>query len=155
MGESVRNVVISIPSHFNYLQRESTKIAANNAGFNVLRLIDEPSAAALAYSLDNKLFEKNVVLFDLGGSSLNVSVMNLDEGVIEVKAMASNRSLGGEIFDNKLVEYCVADFLKRHKVDLSKNMRAIRRLRSQCERIKRILSSSAQASIEIDSLSDS
>jgi len=123
---------------------------------NVLRIINEPTAAAIAYGLDKKeKGEKTVLIFDLGGGTFDVSLLTLDEGVFEVKATAGDTHLGGEDFDNKLVEYCAADFLKKKRIDIHKNPRAMRRLRTQCEKAKRILSSSAQASIEVDALAES
>jgi len=115
---------------------------------NVLRIINEPTAAAIAYGLD-KLGdgEKNVLIFDLGGGTFDVSLLTLDGGVFEVKATAGDTHLGGEDFDSKMVDFCVADFLKKTSVDIKSNARALRRLRTQCEKAKRILSSSAQTSI--------
>ena len=123
---------------------------------NVLRIINEPTAAAIAYGLDKKgAGEKHVLIFDLGGGTFDVSLLTIDDGVFEVKATAGDTHLGGEDFDNKLVEYCAADFLKKKSIDIRSNPRAMRRLRTQAEKAKRILSSSAQTTIEVDSLAES
>lgn len=121
-----------------------------------MRIINEPTAAAIAYGLDKKAAgERNVLIFDLGGGTFDVSLLTIDDGIFEVKATAGDTHLGGEDFDNRLVEYCCADFLKKKGVDMRNNKRAMRRLRTQCEKAKRILSSSAQTTIEVDSLADS
>merc|ERR1711935_510333 len=125
------------------------------AHLNVLRIVNEPTAAAIAYGLDKKgKGEKNILIFDLGGGTFDVSLLTIDEGVFEVKATAGDTHLGGEDFDNKLVEYCAGDFLKKKQMDIRGDKRAMRRLRTACEAAKRILSSSAQTSIEIDALKD-
>ena len=156
LGETVKNAVITVPAYFNDSQRQATKDAGAIAGLNVLRIINEPTAAAIAYGLDKQNSgEKNVLIFDLGGGTFDVSLLTLDGGVFEVKATAGDTHLGGEDFDNKIVDYCVADFFKKTKVDIKNNARALRRLRTQCEKAKRILSSSAQTSIEVDSLAES
>lgn len=148
--------MITVPAYFNDSQRQATKDAGAIAGLNVLRIINEPTAAAIAYGLDKQNSgERNVLIFDLGGGTFDVSLLTLDGGVFEVKATAGDTHLGGEDFDNKLVDYCAADFLKKTKVDISKNARALRRLRTQCEKAKRILSSSAQTTVEVDSLAES
>ena len=145
-----------MPAYFNDSQRQATKDAGAIAGLNVLRIINEPTAAAIAYGLDKQNSgEKNVLIFDLGGGTFDVSLLTLDGGVFEVKATAGDTHLGGEDFDNKMVDYCVADFYKKTKVDIKNNARALRRLRTQCEKAKRILSSSAQTSVEVDSLAES
>jgi L1 cell adhesion molecule like protein len=135
--------VITVPAYFNDSQRQATKDAGAIAGLNVLRIINEPTAAAIAYGLEKKTKgERNVLIFDLGGGTFDVSLLTLDDGVFEVKATAGDTHLGGEDFDNRMVDYCVADFKKRKGIDISKNARSIRRLRTQCERAKRVLSSS-------------
>merc|ERR1711899_627953 len=123
-------------------------------GLNVLRIINEPTAAAIAYGLDKKKGsgESNVLIFDLGGGTFDVSILSIDDGIFEVKSTAGDTHLGGEDFDNRLVEHFVKEFQRKHKKDISKNKRALRRLRTACERAKRTLSASAQANIEIDSL---
>jgi len=153
LGGTTKNAVITVPAYFNDSQRQATKDAGLIAGLNVLRIINEPTAAAIAYGLDKKgAGEKNVLIFDLGGGTFDVSLLTIEEGIFEVKATAGDTHLGGEDFDNRLVNHFVQEFKRKHKKDLSTNARALRRLRTACERAKRTLSSSAQTSIEIDSL---
>jgi len=154
LGKEVRNAVVTVPAYFNDSQRQATKDAGSISGLNVLRIINEPTAAAIAYGLDKKGDEKNVLIFDLGGGTFDVSLLTIEEGIFEVKATAGDTHLGGEDFDNRMVDYFLADFKKRHKKDMGKNQRSLRRLRTACERAKRTLSSSTQAHIEIDSLFD-
>ena len=156
VGDSCKNAVVTVPAYFSDNQRQATKDAGSIAGLNVLRIINEPTAAAIAYGLDKKgQGERNVLIFDLGGGTFDVSLLTIDDGIFEVKATAGDTHLGGEDFDNKLVEYCAADFLKKKGVDIRSNPRAMRRLRTQAEKAKRILSSSAQTTIEVDSLAES
>ena len=156
LGETVKDAVITVPAYFNDSQRQATKDAGAIAGLNVLRIINEPTAAAIAYGLDKKNdAEKNVLIFDLGGGTFDVSLLTLDGGFFEVKATAGDTHLGGQDFDNKLVDYCASDFLKKSQINIQNNARALRRLRTQCEKAKRILSSSAQTTIEVDSLAES
>ncbi|XP_022664264.1 heat shock 70 kDa protein cognate 4-like [Varroa jacobsoni] len=156
LGGTVRDAVITVPAYFNDSQRQATKDAGVIAGLNVLRIINEPTAAAIAYGLDKKgsgaKGERNVLIFDLGGGTFDVSILSIDDGVFEVKSTAGDTHLGGEDFDNRMVNHFVEEFKRKHKKDLSSNKRALRRLRTACERAKRTLSSSTQASIEIDSL---
>ncbi|XP_073838973.1 heat shock protein 70 cognate 4 [Musca autumnalis] len=153
LGKAVTNAVITVPAYFNDSQRQATKDAGTIAGLNVLRIINEPTAAAIAYGLDKKAVgERNVLIFDLGGGTFDVSILSIDDGIFEVKSTAGDTHLGGEDFDNRLVTHFVQEFKRKHKKDLSTNKRALRRLRTACERAKRTLSSSTQASIEIDSL---
>ena len=156
LGKQVKNAVITVPAYFNDSQRQATKDAGLIAGLNVLRIINEPTAAAIAYGLDKNTSkgEKNVLIFDLGGGTFDVSLLTIDEGIFEVKATAGDTHLGGEDFDNRLVNHFVEEFKRKHKKDISTNARALRRLRTACERAKRTLSSATQASIEIDSLFD-
>jgi L1 cell adhesion molecule like protein len=155
LGGNVAKAVITVPAYFNDSQRQATKDAGTISGLNVLRIINEPTAAAIAYGLDKKgKGEKNVLIFDLGGGTFDVSLLTIDDGIFEVKATSGNTHLGGEDFDNRMVNYFVQEFKKKHKSDMASNSRALRRLRTACERAKRTLSSSAQASIEIDSLHD-
>ncbi|KAG2791515.1 Heat shock protein, partial [Phytophthora cactorum] len=154
IGKEVKNAVITVPAYFNDSQRQATKDAGAIAGLNVLRIINEPTAAAIAYGLDKKGGERNVLIFDLGGGTFDVSLLSIEEGIFEVKATAGDTHLGGEDFDNRLVEHFVQEFKRKHRKDLTQNQRALRRLRTACERAKRTLSSSAQAYIEIDSLYD-
>ncbi|BFZ23900.1 hypothetical protein BsWGS_26939 [Bradybaena similaris] len=154
LGQKVTDAVVTVPAYFNDSQRQATKDAGAIAGLNVLRIINEPTAAALAYGLDKgQKGEKNVLIFDLGGGTFDVSVLTIDEGsLFEVKATAGDTHLGGEDFDNRIVTHFVQEFQRKHKKDLNTNPRAIRRLRTACERAKRTLSSSAETSVEIDSL---
>ena len=153
LGGTVNNAVVTVPAYFNDSQRQATKDAGLIAGLNVLRIINEPTAAAIAYGLDKKAEgERNVLIFDLGGGTFDVSLLTIEEGIFEVKSTAGDTHLGGEDFDNRLVNHFVNEFKRKHKKELSTNPRALRRLRTACERAKRTLSSSAQTSIEIDSL---
>jgi len=155
LGHEVRDAVVTVPAYFNDSQRQATKDAGVIAGLNVLRIINEPTAAAIAYGLDKKKNsdgESNVLIFDLGGGTFDVSVLTIDGGIFEVKATAGDTHLGGEDFDNRMVDHFVTEFKRKHKKDISGNKRALRRLRTACERAKRTLSASAQANIEIDSL---
>ena len=154
LGKEVKNAVVTVPAYFNDSQRQATKDAGSISGLNVLRIINEPTAAAIAYGLDQKGDEKNVLIFDLGGGTFDVSLLTIEEGIFEVKATAGDTHLGGEDFDNRMVDYFLQDFKRRHRKDMSQNQRSLRRLRTACERAKRTLSSSTQAHIEIDSLFD-
>jgi len=152
LGREVKNAVITVPAYFNDAQRQATKDAGIISGLNVLRIINEPTAAAIAYGLDKKGTEKNVLIFDLGGGTFDVSLLTIEEGIFEVKATAGDTHLGGEDFDNRLVEHFMLEFKRKFRKDITNNQRAIRRLRTACERAKRSLSSSPQAHLEIDSL---
>ncbi|KAH8349069.1 hypothetical protein KR084_003158 [Drosophila pseudotakahashii] len=154
LGSKVKDAVITVPAYFNDSQRQATKDAGSIAGLNVLRIINEPTAAALAYGLDKNLKgERNVLIFDLGGGTFDVSILTIDEGsLFEVKATAGDTHLGGEDFDNRLVNHFAEEFKRKHKSDIKGNARALRRLRTACERAKRTLSSSSEASLEIDAL---
>ncbi|XP_051899723.1 heat shock 70 kDa protein 1 [Pristis pectinata] len=153
LGSTVTNAVITVPAYFNDSQRQATKDAGVIAGLNVLRVINEPTAAAIAYGLDKKgKGERNVLIFDLGGGTFDVSILSIDDGIFEVKSTAGDTHLGGEDFDNRMVNHFIEEFKRKYKKDISQNKRAVRRLRTACERAKRTLSSSTQASIEIDSL---
>jgi len=153
LGKTVKDAVITVPAYFNDGQRQATKDAGVIAGLNVLRIINEPTAAALAYGLDKKKEgEQNILIFDLGGGTFDVSLLTIDDGVFEVRATAGDTHLGGEDFDNRMVDYFVLEFKKKYNKDLRENPRALRRLRTSCERAKRALSSATQASIEVDSL---
>lgn len=155
LGESVKDAVITVPAYFNDAQRKATKDAGIIAGLNVLRIINEPTAAAIAYGFDKKSDqEKNILIFDLGGGTFDVSLLSIDDGIFEVKATAGDTHLGGEDFDNKLVDHFVQEFKRKYKKDITNNSRALRRLRTACERAKRTLSSSNTASIEVDQLYD-
>nr|POF09173.1 heat shock 70 kda protein [Quercus suber] len=155
LGQPIKNAVITVPAYFNDSQRQATKDAGTIAALNVMRIINEPTAAAIAYGLDKKASrkgEQNVLIFDLGGGTFDVSLLTIEEGIFEVKATAGDTHLGGEDFDNRLVNHFVAEFKRKHKKDISGNARALRRLRTACERAKRTLSSTTQTTIEIDSL---
>ncbi|MGH0182749.1 UNVERIFIED_CONTAM: hypothetical protein FKN15_010384 [Acipenser sinensis] len=153
LGKSVSNAVITVPAYFNDSQRQATKDAGTIAGLNVLRIINEPTAAAIAYGLDKKVgSERNVLIFDLGGGTFDVSILTIEDGIFEVKSTAGDTHLGGEDFDNRMVSHFIAEFKRKHQKDIAGNKRAVRRLRTACERAKRTLSSSTQASLEIDSL---
>jgi len=153
LGNEIKNAVVTVPAYFNDSQRASTKDAGAIAGLNVLRIINEPTAAAIAYGLDKQSSqERNVLIFDLGGGTFDVSLLTIEEGIFEVKATAGDTHLGGEDFDNRMVNHFVQEFKRKNKKDITGNPRAMRRLRTACERAKRTLSSSTQTSIEIDSL---
>merc|ERR1719249_61981 len=156
LGHNISDAVVTVPAYFNDSQRQATKDAGVISGLNILRIINEPTAAAIAYGLDKKKGsnEQNVLIFDLGGGTFDVSILTIEDGIFEVKSTAGDTHLGGEDFDNRLVNHFVQEFKRKSKKDLSSNKRALRRLRTACERAKRPLSSSAQASIEIDSLFD-
>merc|ERR550519_1417238 len=153
LGSTVTNAVITVPAYFNDSQRQATKDAGVISGLNVLRIINEPTAAAIAYGLDKKVSgEKHVLIYDLGGGTFDVSILTIEDGIFEVKSTSGDTHLGGEDFDNRMVSHFMNEFKRKHKKDISNNKRAVRRLRTACERAKRTLSASAQASIEIDSL---
>merc|ERR1712070_339016 len=154
LGEKVTDAVITVPAYFNDGQRQATKDAGKIAGLNVQRIINEPTAAAIAYGLDknNAASEKNVLIFDLGGGTFDVSLLTIEDGMFEVKATAGDTHLGGEDFDDRLVKHFAAEFKRKHKADITGNPRALRRLRTACERAKRTLSAASQTTIEIDSL---
>jgi heat shock protein 1/8 len=170
LGNNINNAVVAVPAHFNDSQRQATKDAGIIAGLHVLRIINEPTAAAIAYGLDKKVLgERNVLIFDLGGGTLDVSLLTIEEDIFEVKAIAGDSHLGGKDFDNRLVNHFVQEFKHKNKkgryhsnihplyminnsADLTSNARAVRRLHTACERAKRTLSSATQTSIEIDSL---
>jgi L1 cell adhesion molecule like protein len=153
IGKEIKKAVVTVPAYFNDSQRLATKDAGVIAGLEVLRIINEPTAAAIAYGLDSKSKEeKNVLIFDLGGGTFDVSLLSITGGVFAVKATAGDTHLGGEDFDNTLLEFFKAEFKRKEKVDISDDARALRRLRSACERAKRTLSSVTQTTVEVDSL---
>lgn len=153
LGKTVTDAVVTVPAYFNDSQRQATKDAGTIAGLNVLRIINEPTAAAIAYGLDKKVgVEQNILIFDLGGGTFDVSILTIEEGIFEVKSTAGDTHLGGEDFDNRMVSFFIKEFKRKFKKDMSGNKRAVRRLRTACERAKRTLSSITEASIEIDSL---
>merc|ERR1711936_975883 len=155
LGKTVKDAVVTVPAYFNDSQRQATKDAGVIAGLNVLRIINEPTAAAIAYGLDKKkgdTSESNVLIFDLGGGTFDVSILTIEDGIFEVRSTSGDTHLGGEDFDNRLVDHFMKEFKKKFKKDMSANKRSVRRLRTACERAKRTLSSAPQANIEIDSL---
>lgn len=154
LGQPIKEAVVTVPAYFNNSQREATKDAGVIAGLKVLRIINEPTAAALAYGLDKNISgEKNVLIFDLGGGTFDVSILRIDEGsIFEVLSTAGDTHLGGEDFDHRMVDHFVQEFKHKYNKDISKNQRALRRLRSACERAKRTLSNSSEANIVVDSL---
>ncbi|WJX59558.1 70-kilodalton heat shock protein [Trifolium repens] len=157
LGSTVKDVVVTVPAYFNDSQSQATKDACVIAGLNVMRIINEPTAAALAYGLDIEHIvddEKNVLIFDLGGGTFDVSVLSIEDGLFEVNATAGDPHLGGEDFDNRMVKNFVEEFKRKHEKEISGNPRALRKLRTACERAKRILSSTVHTTIEIDSLYD-
>lgn len=156
LGHSVRDAVITVPAYFNDSQRQATKDAATIAGLNAIRIINEPTAAALAYGLDKGITdEKNILIFDLGGGTFDVSILSIAEGsIFEVKSTAGDTHLGGEDFDSRVLQHFMTEFKRKTGKDISSNPRAIRRLRTACERAKRTLSSSTEATVEVDSLFD-
>ena len=156
LGTTVKNAVITVPAYFNDAQRQATKDAGTIAGLNVLRIINEPTAAAIAYGLDKVKDDKEhmVLIFDFGGGTFDVSLLSIDSGVFEVKATAGDTHLGGEDLDSRMVEFCKEEFKKKTKLDLTGKDKALRRLRTACERAKRVLSSANVAPIEIDALYD-
>jgi L1 cell adhesion molecule like protein len=153
LGKPVTDAVVTVPAYFNDSQRQATKDAASIAGLNCLRIINEPTAAAIAYGLDkDKSKEMNVLIFDLGGGTFDVSLLTIEDGIFEVKATAGDTHLGGEDFDTRLVRHFIEEFKRKNKKDPSENPRALRRLRTASEKAKRTLSSTAQTSVEVDSL---
>ncbi len=154
LGKEVKNAVITVPAYFNDSQRQSTKDAGTIAGLNVLRIINEPTAAAIAYGLDKKDKERNILVFDLGGGTFDVSLLTIDSGVFEVVATNGDTHLGGEDFDHRVLDYFIKKLKKTQKKDISKNKTAIQKLKTEIEKAKRHLSSSLQATLEIDELDE-
>ena len=156
LGKEVKDAIVTVPAYFNDSQRQATKDAGTISGLNVLRIINEPTAAAIAYGLDKQAGKKeeNVLIFDLGGGTFDVSLLALEEGLFEVKATNGNTHLGGEDFDNRLVEYCAGEFKRKTSIDIKNNAKALRRVRASCEKAKRALSAATQATVDIDALMD-
>lgn len=154
IGKKVEKAVVTVPAYFNDAQRQSTKDAGAIAGLNVLRIINEPTAAAIAYGLGagKSDKEKHVLIFDLGGGTFDVSLLNISGGVFTVKSTAGDTHLGGQDFDSNMLDHFKADFKRKTGLDISGDSRALRRLRTACERAKRTLSSVTQTTIEVDSL---
>jgi len=153
LGKDVKNAVITVPAYFNDAQRQATKDAGSIAGLNVLRIINEPTAAAIAYGLDKKA-EKNILVYDLGGGTFDVSLLTIDQGVFEVIATSGDTHLGGEDFDQRIMQHFITIFNKKHNVDMKKDKRAIQKLRREVEKAKRALSSTHQVRVEVDALFD-
>ena len=152
LGTPVDSAVVTVPAYFNDAQRQATKDAGTIAGLDIKRIINEPTAAAIAYGLD-KREEQNILIFDLGGGTFDVSLLNIDDGLFEVRATAGDTHLGGEDFDSRMVNHFVQEFKKKNKgKDITRNARSLRRLRTACERAKRTLSTQTRANIEIDAL---
>ena len=135
LGKEVKDAIITVPAYFNDSQRQATKDAGTISGLNVLRIINEPTAAAIAYGLDKQYkTERNVLIFDLGGGTFDVSLLSLEDGLFEVRATNGNTHLGGEDFDNRLVEYCAGEFRRKTGIDIKSNAKALRRVRASCEK---------------------
>jgi len=154
LGKEVKNAVVTVPAYFNDAQRQATKDAGTISGMNVMRINNEPTAAAIAYGLDKKGGEKNILVFDLGGGTFDVTLLTIDNGVFEVLATNGDTHLGGEDFDQRVMKYFMKLFKKKYKKDMSKDKRSIQKLRREVERVKRALSSAHQARLEIESLYD-
>lgn len=153
LGTTIKNAVVTVPAYFNDSQRKATKYAGGIVGLNVMQIINEPTAAAIAYGLSKPdIGRRNVLIFDLGGGTTDVSLLTINHGTFEVKAVAGDTHLGGEDFDNRMVKHFVKVFKRQHKEDISGNAKALRRLRTACERGKRVLSSTTETTIEVDSL---
>merc|ERR1712232_1539933 len=153
MGKEVKHAVITVPAYFNDAQRQATKDAGAIAGMNVLRIINEPTAAAIAYGLDKKT-EKNILVYDLGGGTFDVSLLTIDNGVFEVVATNGDTHLGGEDFDQRVMQHFIKIFNKKHNKDMTKDKRSLQKLRREVEKTKRALSSTHQARVEIEALFD-
>ncbi|KAL0387435.1 UNVERIFIED_CONTAM: Heat shock protein BIP1 [Sesamum radiatum] len=154
LGKKVHDAVVTVPAYFNDAQRQATKDAGAIAGLNVVRIINEPTAAAIAYGLDKEGEEKNILVFDLGGGTFDVSILSMDNGVFEVLATNGDTHLGGEDFDHRVMNYFVKLIKKKHNKDISQDKKALGKLRKDCERAKRALSSQHQVRVEIESLFD-
>jgi L1 cell adhesion molecule like protein len=149
----VKNVVVTVPAHFNDAQRNATIDAGTIAGLNVIKIINEPTAAAIAYGFEKRIDcggKRNIFVFDLGGGTFDVSILTINGDVFEVKATAGNTHLGGEDFDSRMLNYFVEEFEKKNKVDISGNPKSLRRLRTACERAKRTLSFAFVTNVEVD-----
>ncbi|MBJ7279921.1 MAG: Hsp70 family protein, partial [Candidatus Nanopelagicales bacterium] len=149
LGESVTDAVITVPAYFNDAQRQATKEAGEIAGLNVLRIINEPTAAALAYGLDKANKEELILVYDLGGGTFDVSLLEIGDGVVEVKATAGDNKLGGDDWDEKVINWMVTEFKNKNGVDLSKDNMAVQRLREAAEKAKIELSASTSTNINL------
>ena len=151
LGGTVNNAVVTVPAYFNDSQRQATKDAGTISGLNVLRIINEPTAAAIAYGLDKKDGETQIIVYDLGGGTFDVSLLSIDDGVFEVLATAGDTHLGGEDFDNRVMEYFTKLYKKKTGTDVSKNLKALGKLKREVEKAKRTLSSQQSTRLEIES----
>jgi len=154
LGKDIQHAVITVPAYFNDAQRQATKDAGTISGMTVQRIINEPTAAAIAYGLDKKGSEKNILVFDLGGGTFDVTLLTIDNGVFEVLATSGDTHLGGEDFDQRVMQYFIKMLKKRDNVDISSDKRALQKLRREVERVKRVLSAQHQARLEIEGLMD-
>ena len=156
IGKEVTDAIVTCPAYFNDLQRKATQMAGKIAGLNVIRIINEPTAAAIAYGLINEENKapKNVLIFDLGGGTFDVTILHIDGTIFEVKSTCGDMHLGGEDFDNALVEHCIKEFKEETGKDISKNQKAIRRLKSECEKIKKNLSTQDEVTLDLDALAE-
>ena len=153
LGTTVKNAVVTVPAYFNDSQRKATMDAGGIAGLNVMQIISEPTAAAIAYGLDKVgIGKKNVLIFDLGGGTTDVSLLTIDKGTFEVKAVAGDTHLGGEDFDNRMLKHFVEIFKRQHNENISKNVKSLRKLKTECETAKIILSSASETTIDVESL---
>ncbi len=152
LGKTVKHAVVTVPAYFNDAQRQATKDAGTISGLNVVRIINEPTAAAIAYGLDKKGGEKNILVFDLGGGTFDVSILTIDNGVFEVISTNGDTHLGGEDFDQNIMQYFIKLIKKKYKKDISGDARALQKLRREAERAKRALSSQHQVRVEIEAL---
>ena len=152
LGEEIKKAVITVPAYFDDTQKTATKDAGTIAGLDVVRIINEPTSAAIAYGIERSDKESNIIIFDLGGGTFDVSLLTLDEGIFEVEATGGDTHLGGEDFDENVLKFMMKQFKKKHNLDISKDMRALSKLRRECEKAKRALSSTKQIKIEIESL---
>ncbi|CAJ1945806.1 unnamed protein product [Cylindrotheca closterium] len=152
LGEEVKHAVVTVPAYFTDAQRQATKDAGTIAGLKVERVINEPTAAAIAYGLDKQDREENILVFDLGGGTFDVTLLSIDNGVFEVRATSGNTHLGGEDFDQRLMEFCISQFKRRSNIDIKDDKRAMQRLRKQCETAKRTLSTQTSATIDCEAL---
>merc|ERR1719329_249694 len=154
LGKEVKNAVVTVPAYFNDAQRQATKAAGTISGLNVMRIINEPTAAAIAYGLDKKGGEKNILVFDLGGGTFDVTLLTIDNGVFEVLATNGDTHLGGEDFDQRVMQHFIKIFNKKVSTDMTKDKRSMQKLRREVEKAKRALSSTHQARLEIEALYD-
>merc|ERR1712036_106930 len=154
LGQTVTHAVVTVPAYFNDAQRQATKDAGTISGLNVMRIINEPTAAAIAYGLDKKEGEKNILVFDLGGGTFDVSLLTIDNGVFEVVSTNGDTHLGGEDFDQRVMEWFIKLYKKKKGKDIRKDNRALQKLRREVEKAKRTLSSQFQVTVEIESFFD-